>query len=117
MFDWKRWIREFDRWEEATAAFSEQVLRSPLLLNPLGATLTSAFRTKAIADRALQQLWSALGLPTRGEQERMLHALNQIESHLLDLREAIAGVARNAPAAPSSQARRTRKRGARREGR
>src|SRR5262245_6033301 len=88
--DWKTWLQQFDRWENATAAYSEEVLRSPLLLSPLGRMMTAAFQAKIGFDQALQHWWSFVGLPTRGEQERILHALNQLESRLYDLEERLA---------------------------
>ena len=35
--------------------------------------------------------WSALGLPTKRDQERTLHALNQLESRLMDLEDKLEG--------------------------
>lgn len=90
MFDWKSLLKQFDRWENTTAAFSTEVLRSPLLLNPIGSAITQTFQAKSGLDRVLQQCWSALGLPTRTEQERVLHALNQLESRLYDLEEKLS---------------------------
>ena len=34
--------------------------------------------------------WGLMGLPTKRDQERTLHALNQIQSRLLDLEEQLA---------------------------
>jgi hypothetical protein len=33
--------------------------------------------------------WGSLGLPTKRDQERALHKLNQLESRLLDLEEKL----------------------------
>ena len=86
---WKTWKKGFDQWESATAELMEQWLRSPLVLGPSGAILTAVMRSKARTDKAVAGAWSALGLPTRRDQERTLHALNQIQSRLLDLEERL----------------------------
>ena len=51
--------------------------------------LTAAMKTKAATDRAVAAWWSTLGLPTRHDQERALHKLNQLESRLYDLEEQL----------------------------
>jgi hypothetical protein len=49
--------------------------------------LTAMMKTKAATDRAMSAWWAAIGLPTRRDQERALHKLNQLESRLYDLEE------------------------------
>ena len=87
--DFKRFVKTFDVWEQATAHYTEQVLRSSLLLNPIGAALSTLFRAKADADRALGAVWAGVGLPTRTGEERTLHALNQLQSRVMDLQEQV----------------------------
>jgi polyhydroxyalkanoate synthesis regulator phasin len=48
-------------------------------------------KTKAATDRAISAVWSTVGLPTRRDQERMLHMLNQLESRLYDLEDKLRG--------------------------
>ena len=86
---WDTWKKGFDAWEGATAKYFESVLKSPLVLEPAGAALTAAMKAKTARDKAIAQAWAALGLPTRRDQERILHALNQIQSRLLDLEEKL----------------------------
>ncbi|HEY4240089.1 MAG TPA: poly(R)-hydroxyalkanoic acid synthase subunit PhaE [Kofleriaceae bacterium] len=81
------WKQGFTAWEQATAQYVEKLLSTESVLNPAGAMLTAAMRTKAATDRALSAWWSAWGLPTRVDQERLLHKLNQLESRLMDLEE------------------------------
>lgn len=90
MIGWESWKKGFDAWEDATAKHLEAWLRSPLVLGPGGAALTAAMRAKRAADGALGAWWSAVGLPTRRDQERSLHALNQLQSRLIDLEETLA---------------------------
>jgi len=88
---WDMWKQGFTAWEQATAQYSERVMSSPAVLNPLGAMLTAVMKTKAASDRALAKWWSLCGLPTRHDQERALHKLNQLESRLMDLEERLGG--------------------------
>ena len=49
-------------------------------------------KAKAASDKAVAQWWSMMGLPTRRDQERTLHALNQLQSRLIDLEEQLASL-------------------------
>jgi hypothetical protein len=86
---WETWKKGFAAWENATSLLADKVLQNPHVLAPGGALLTAAMKTKAAADRALDLWWSAWGLPTRRDQERALHKLNQLESRLMDLEEQL----------------------------
>lgn len=88
--DWNTWKKGFDVWEKATAEYLEHWMRSPLTLEPAGAMLTAAMKAKTMADKAAAMWWGSLGLPTKRDQERTLHALNMLESRLLDLEEQLA---------------------------
>jgi hypothetical protein len=84
---WETWKKGFASWERATSDFADKMLQNPHVLAPGGALLTAAMKTKAAADRVLDAWWSVWGLPTRRDQERALHKLNQLESRLMDLEE------------------------------
>lgn len=86
---WDLWKQGFTAWEQATAQYVERVMSNPSVLNPAGAMLSAAMKTKAGADKALASCWTLLGLPTRRDQERSLHLLNQLESRLADLEEKL----------------------------
>jgi hypothetical protein len=90
MFAWENWKKGFDVWEKTTASYLETLLKNPLVLEPSGALLTGVMRMKAASDRAIAHYWGALGLPTKRDQERTLHALNELQSKLLDLEERLA---------------------------
>lgn len=90
MMDWETFKKGFDAWENTTAKYVEAVMRSPAMLTPSGAMLSAAMKTKAAMDKAAASWWSAWGLPTRRDQERSLHALNQLQSRIIDLEERIA---------------------------
>jgi hypothetical protein len=86
---WELWKKGFYAWESATAKLMEEVMVSPLVLGPSGALLTATMKAKAAGDKAAATWWGAVGLPTKRDQERILHALNQLESRLLDLEEKL----------------------------
>ena len=86
---WDQWKKGFDAWENQTAKLLETWLKSPLVLGPSGAMLGSIMKMKAMSDKATAGWWGAWGLPTKRDQERSLHALNQIQSRLNDLEEKL----------------------------
>jgi hypothetical protein len=86
---WDRFKKGFDSWEIRTAETLDKALKNPKVLGPTGAMLSIAMKVKTRADRAKISFWSGLGLPTKRDQERSLHALNQLESRLMDLEERL----------------------------
>jgi hypothetical protein len=90
MLGWDLWKKGFDAWEGATAHYLEQVTKNPLLLGPAGAMMTAAMKAKATSDKAAANYWGMMGVATKRDQERTLHALNQIQSRLTDLEEKLA---------------------------
>jgi hypothetical protein len=86
---WDLWKQGFNAWEQVTAQYMEKVMSNPGVLRPAGAMLTAAMKTKAASDKMMSSVWSAIGLPTRRDQERSLHKLNQLESRLYDLEEKL----------------------------
>ena len=87
---WDMWKQGFTAWEQATAQYMEKTLSNPSVLGPAGSLMTAVMKTKSVTDRAMTGWWSMLGLPTRRDQERSLHKLNQLESRILDLEEQLA---------------------------
>ena len=85
MVGWDAWKKSFDVWENATAGYVGQWLKSPLVLGPAGTMMTSMMKAKALADDVRAAMWGGLGLSTKRDQERALHQLNQLQSRLLDL--------------------------------
>lgn len=90
MMMWDQWKKGFDMWEQRTAEMMETVLKSPAVLTPMGGMLSMTMKAKAATEKATAQWWGSLGLPTKREQEKTLHALNQINSRLIDLEEKLA---------------------------
>ncbi len=91
---WETWKKGFDTWEQKTAEMMESVLKSPMVLQPMGNMLTATMKMKAASDKAVAQWWALMGLPTRRDQERTLHALNQLNSRLIDLEEKLTDLER-----------------------
>ena len=77
-------------WESTTAKWVEEWMKSPLVLGPSGAMLTMAMKAKKKADDAKAEMWGQMGLPTKHDQERALHLLNQLQSRIMDLEEKLA---------------------------
>jgi len=86
---WEIWKKGFYAWEASSAKLAEEWLRSPLVLKPSGTALTGLMKLKAANDKAAAAWLGAMGLPTKRDQERTLHALNQLQSQLYDLEERI----------------------------
>ncbi len=86
---WELWKMGFNAWENSTAKLLDDVLGSPLILAPSGMMLSGVMKAKAKSDEMVSQTWGRMGLPTRQDQERTLHALNQLQSRLLDLEEKL----------------------------
>src|SRR5262245_57813783 len=95
MTGWELYKKWFYAWEGATAQYLETWLKSPLVLEPAGAWRSAAMRAKAAGDRAAASAWGAMGLATKRDQERTLHALNQIQSRLIDLEQKLAEIERS----------------------
>jgi len=87
---WDLWKKGFYAWEDATAKYLEQWLKSPLLLAPSGMMLGGAMKAKAAYDKAASSWVGHLGLATKRDQERALHVLHQLESRMIDLEERLA---------------------------
>jgi hypothetical protein len=96
---WDMWKQGFNAWEQATSQYMEKVMSNTAVLGSAGAMLTAVMKTKSATDKVMTAWWSTLGLPTRRDQERSLHKLNQLESRLYDLEEQLVTErARNATA-------------------
>jgi hypothetical protein len=89
MNPWDEYKKWFNAWEDATARYLAEWLKSPTVLEPAGAWLSAAMRAKAAGDQAAATVWGALGLPTKRDQERLLHLVQRLESRIIDLEEKL----------------------------
>jgi hypothetical protein len=85
----EKWKKGFDAVEGRAAKLSNKLLENPLVLEPAGAALSALMLRKARADRMLADLWSAVGLPNRRDQERTLRLLTVLERRVIDLEEKL----------------------------
>lgn len=83
---WRQW---FDRWDAGATAALEQLLRTQPLLELGGSALTASMKLWSMGQRTRDAWWSAWGLPTQREQQRLLHELHRLQSRLLDLTEQL----------------------------
>jgi hypothetical protein len=90
MKPWQSIKNGFGQWEITTAQYLENLMSKPSILGPAAGLLTAASKAKALSGKLSASWWSAWGLPTRQDQEKSLHKLNQLESRLLDLEEQLA---------------------------
>lgn len=90
---WELWKKAFYTWENHTAQYLEELLKNPLVLGPSGTMLGNMMKAKAAGDRLMTNAWGSVGLPTKRDQERMLHALNQMQSRIYDLEERLEQLA------------------------
>ncbi len=72
----------FDVWEKHTARYWDQVLRNPLFLDMLGTNLRTSLGFQRAFQGILELTWRTWGLPTRYDQERTLHELNQLDTQI-----------------------------------
>jgi hypothetical protein len=86
---WDLWKKAFFNWENQTAKYLEEVMKSPLVLKPGGMLLGSMTKNRAKTNQMMTQMWGNMGLPTKTDQERMLHAINQLQSKIYDLEERL----------------------------
>lgn len=89
-FQWTTVKQAFDAWESATAPMFEAWLKSPFVLGPAGNMLSAYSQMRATRERMMSAWWSTFGLPTRSDQRRALHAMNELQSRLIDLEEKLA---------------------------
>jgi hypothetical protein len=87
---WDQWKKSFDAWEDTTARFLEQALRSPRVLNPAASALGNVTKLKTACDRVAARALGTVGLATKRDQERTLHLLGKLETKLIDLEEKLA---------------------------
>lgn len=91
---WSLWKKSFDAWDQASTGLFETWLKSPLLLGPAGGMLATMNKLQAQQRHLVAQWWSTVGISTREDQERLLHALHDLQTRLLDLEDRLADAER-----------------------
>ncbi|MBX3248662.1 MAG: hypothetical protein KF901_15910 [Myxococcales bacterium] len=87
---WSMWKKGFDAWDQASTSLLDTWMKSPALLGPAGSMLASMTKLQAQQRQLMSLWWGGLGLSTRDDQERVLHALHEVQSQLLDLEDRLA---------------------------
>lgn len=87
---WSTFKQAFEAWEGASSPMFEAWLKSPFVIGPAGSFLSAYSQMRATQQRMMGRWWSSFGLPTRSDQERSLHAMNEMQSRLIDLEEKLA---------------------------
>jgi len=91
---WKLWKKGFDAWEAATSQYLETVVKAPTFVAPAGNLLTSLSKARAQQEKMIGEWWSAVGISTRRDQERVLHQLHELSSRIIDLEEQLEDMQR-----------------------
>jgi hypothetical protein len=81
----------FQMWERTTSAYFDALVRNTAFLTASGTSMNSIFELKKLADLGMRQFLTAMGLPTRRDQERTLDLLQKIEGRLDDLQFQLQG--------------------------
>lgn len=89
---WKLFKQTLDAWDAAASPLFEAWLKSPFVVHPAGSVLTQMTQLKRTQRKLSSMWWSSFGLPTRSEQERTLHALNELSSRLIDLEDKLSAL-------------------------
>ncbi|MFH1808563.1 MAG: hypothetical protein ABIJ09_07455 [Pseudomonadota bacterium] len=79
----------YGTWEKQTAEYFDKVLRNPGFLELSGNVMGAALRSKIMMDGFLMATWKSLLLPTKRDQERTLHLLNELHSRVNDLEDEL----------------------------
>jgi chemotaxis regulatin CheY-phosphate phosphatase CheZ len=77
--------QSYQLWEQLTSQYMESLIRNQEFLAMTGKALEQSVQFKQQIDRLVEASLANLQLPTRGEMERALHKLNELESLLRDL--------------------------------
>jgi len=86
----------FNLWQKPTAEFWDAYLRSPLYLDLIGNSLEISLTTQKLAKDLAESWWEAWGIPTRGQQEKILHKLNELDTQVKRLARRVEKLTREA---------------------
>jgi hypothetical protein len=79
----------FDIWEKHTARYLDTVLRSPLFLEALDLNLKTSLAWQQTGQKALEAVQHSWGVPTRSDQERLQHQVNQLTTQVRQLAQRV----------------------------
>lgn len=80
------------------AAYLDTLVRNPVFLGINSGWFSGMLVMKKLADGGLKSLIGALGVSTRRDQLRILHALNKLDARLDDIEHVLSTIRRDARA-------------------
>lgn len=86
---WALFEQSYRAWERAAGPLMDTWLGSASTFAPAGKLLGLVTRAQKTQRRMLREWWGGLGVATRDDQARTLHALQALESRLIDLEERL----------------------------
>lgn len=81
--------QSYQLWEQLTSQYMEGLIRNQEFLAMTGKALEQSAQFKQQIDRLVEASLASMQLPTRGEMERALHKLNELDSLLRELHEKL----------------------------
>jgi hypothetical protein len=81
--------QNFQLWEQLTRQYTEGLLRNRQFLDITGRALENSLQFRQQVDQVVEATIASMQLPTRGDIDRTLHKLNQLEGLLRDLHEKV----------------------------
>jgi hypothetical protein len=81
--------QSFQFWEQLTLQYSEGLLRNRQFLDMTGKAIENSLQFQQQIDRLVETAVVNMQLPTKGDMDRALHKLNEIEGLLHDLHEKV----------------------------
>lgn len=76
-------------WEQFTSQYMEELLRNRQFLDMTGKAIENSLHFKQQLDRIVEATVAMMQLPTRGDMDRVLHKLNELEALLRDMNEKL----------------------------
>lgn len=81
--------QSFEQWEKQTADYWNALLRDPGFLKGMWQSMETMLQARQEFNRAVGQTLTAWQLPTRENQEHILHQLNRLQLLVDDLNERV----------------------------
>jgi hypothetical protein len=76
-------------WDLLMRQYAEGLLRNQQFLDLTGRAVESTFQFRQQIDQLVEAALATMQLPTRGDLDRALHKLNELEGQLRDLHEKV----------------------------
>jgi hypothetical protein len=88
---WKKAAEQASKgWEEQAGRWWDETLRDPKTLEGMGQFLSALCTAKERSDRALEEHWARLRLPSATDLERVYERLGEVQAQLDRIEAALA---------------------------